>query len=56
MTDLLSIGILPVLLTLLAFRLGQLIQAKTKSPICNPILISAVLVGLGGYGSAESEK
>lgn len=44
MTDLLSIGILPVLLTLLAFRLGQFIQAKTKSPICNPILIAVVLV------------
>lgn len=44
MTDLLSIAILPVLLTLLAFRLGQFIQAKTKSPICNPILIAVILV------------
>ena len=44
MADLLSIGILPVILTLLAFRLGQFIQAKTKSPICNPILIAVVLV------------
>ena len=44
MADLLSIGILPVLLTLLAFRLGQFIQAKTKSPICNPILVAMVLV------------
>ena len=44
MADLLSIGILPVLLTLLAFRLGQFIQAKTKSPICNPILLAMVLV------------
>ena len=44
MADLLSIGILPVLLTLLAFRLGQLIQAKTKSPVCNPILLAMVLV------------
>ena len=44
MADLLSIGILPVLLTLLAFRLGQFIQAKTKSPVCNPILIAVILV------------
>ena len=44
MADLLSIGILPVLLTLLAFRLGQFIQAKTKSPISNPILIAVILV------------
>ena len=44
MADLLSIGILPVMLTLLAFRLGQFIQAKTKSPICNPILVAMVLV------------
>ena len=44
MTELLSIGILPVLLTLLAFRLGQILQAKTKSPICNPILIAVILV------------
>ena len=44
MTDLLSISILPVLLTLLAFRLGQFIQAKTKSPICNPILVAVILV------------
>ena len=44
MADLLSIGILPVILTLLAFRLGQFVQAKTKSPICNPILIAVILV------------
>ena len=44
MTELLSIGILPVLLTLLAFRLGQILQAKTKSPICNPILVAVILV------------
>jgi len=44
MTDLLSIGILPVLITLLAFRAGQFLQQKTKSPICNPILIAVILV------------
>ena len=44
MTDLLSIGILPVALTLSAFLLGQKIQKKLKSPILNPILVSVVLV------------
>ena len=44
MTDLLSIGILPVALTLTAFLLGQKIQKKLKSPILNPILVSVVIV------------
>lgn len=44
MTDLLSIGILPVALTLTAFLLGQQLQKKLKSPILNPILVSVVLV------------
>lgn len=44
MTEILSISILPVLLTLLAFRLGQFIQTKTRSPICNPILVAVILV------------
>jgi predicted murein hydrolase (TIGR00659 family) len=44
MTDLLSIGILPVALTLTAFLLGQRIQKKLKSPILNPILVSVVIV------------
>lgn len=44
MADLLSISILPVLLTLLAFRLGQILQQKTKSPVFNPILVAVILV------------
>ena len=44
MTELLSISILPVLLTLLAFRLGQILQRKTKSPVFNPILVAVILV------------
>ena len=52
MTDLRSISVLPVLLTLLAFRAGQFLQEKTKSPICNPILVAVILVllTLGGTG------
>ena len=44
MSDLLQIPLLPVLVTFLAFRVGQLIQAKLKSPLCNPILIAVILV------------
>lgn len=44
MTDLLSIPILPVVLTLTAFLLGQRLQQKLKSPLLNPILIAVVLV------------
>ena len=52
MTDLLSVSILPVLLTLVAFRAGQFVQQKAKSPICNPILVAVILVLLfmGGTG------
>ena len=44
MSDLLQISLLPLLLTFLAFRAGQLIQGRLKSPLCNPILIAVVLV------------
>ena len=44
MSDLLQIPLLPVLVTFLAFRVGQLIQSKLKSPLCNPILIAVILV------------
>ena len=44
MTELLQISLLPVLLTLLAFRVGQLVQGKLKSPLFNPILVAVVLV------------
>lgn len=38
-----SIDIFPVLLTLAAFRVGQLCQSRWKKPIFNPTLIAAVL-------------
>ena len=44
MTELLEIPLLPVLLTLLAFRAGQWIQSKLKSPLFNPILVAVILV------------
>lgn len=44
MTEFLQIGIFPLLLTLAAFRIGQLCQAKWKNPVLNPILIAAILV------------
>ena len=44
MNDLLAEGLAPLVLTLLAYELGVFLQKKTKSPICNPIAVSAVLV------------
>ena len=44
MRDLLSIGILPLVLTLAAFYAGQRLQQKFRSPLLNPILIAVVLV------------
>ena len=44
MAEFLEIGILPLILTLAAFRLGQLCQAKWKSPLLNPILVAAILL------------
>ncbi len=44
MSQLLSIGILPVVLTLFAYQIGALCQKKFKLPIFNPILIGVIVV------------
>lgn len=44
MNELLSIPILPLLLTLGAFEVGLLCQKKLKLPLFNPILIATILV------------
>ena len=44
MEQLRTIPVLPVVLTLFTFYIGTLCQKKTKLSLCNPILISAVLV------------
>lgn len=44
MARLFEIGIFPVVLTLAAFRLGQVIQRKWEKPFLNPTLIGAALV------------
>ena len=44
MTELLNLELSSVLLTLLAYQAGALLQKKTKSPVCNPILVGVVLV------------
>lgn len=46
MAEFFEIGIFPLLLTLAAFRIGQLCQRKWKHPLLNPTLIGAVLVVL----------
>ena len=44
MTDFLTIGILPVVMTLFAYQTGVLCQRKFKLPIFNPILVGAILM------------
>lgn len=44
MTELLSIRLLPVLLTLLGYQAGVRLQQKLKSPLVNPILVAVILV------------
>jgi len=44
MKELLSIGILPVVLTLFAYQIGLLCQKKFKLPLFNPILVGVIVV------------
>ena len=44
MTELLNIPILPLILTLAAFQVGRVLQARFRSPFLNPILIAVILV------------
>jgi putative effector of murein hydrolase len=44
MTDFFSIAIVPLLLTLAAYRAGLFLRQKTKTPMANPILIAVILV------------
>ena len=44
MDDFLRIGILPIVLTLAVFQIGQLCQRRWKKPIFNPTLIGMILV------------
>ena len=44
MSELLQIGVLPVVLTLFAYQMGVLCQKKCRLPIFNPILIAMILV------------
>lgn len=44
MTDFISIGILPVVMTLFAYQTGVLCQRKLRLPIFNPILVGAIVM------------
>lgn len=44
MSELLNLELTSVVLTLLAYQCGVWLQKKTKSPVCNPILVGVVLV------------
>ena len=41
-----ELSLFAIVLTVGAFQIGQWCQKKTKSPLCNPILIAAVLVSI----------
>ena len=60
MAELLSIGILPVVLTLFAYQMGVLCQKKFKLPIFNPILIGMIIVivtlKVTGLGTGEYQQ
>lgn len=56
MAELLSIGILPVALTLTAFYLGQRLQRRFKSPLLNPILIAVILMVAFLFATGVSVK
>ena len=44
MNELLNISILPLIVTLVAYQIGVICQKKTRSALCNPILIAVILV------------
>ena len=53
----LELSLLPLIATILTYQFGLFLQKKTKSPLCNPLLISIVLlIGLmvlTGYPNAN---
>lgn len=53
----LELSLLPLIATILAYQLGLYLQKKTKSALCNPLLISIVLIIglmlLTGYPNAD---
>ena len=54
MHDLFTEGLAPIVLTLLAYQAGVFLQKKIKSPICNPIAVSALLmIGLLALTGSE---
>lgn len=46
MDELLNLELTSVVVTLLAYQAGLLLQKKLRTPLCNPILIAAALVAL----------
>ena len=56
MNQLLSIGILPVVLTLFTYQIGVQCQKKFRLPIFNPILIAVVVVLLVLSGMGMERK
>lgn len=57
MNELLSIGILPLVLTLCAYRFAVWLQKKTRLTVLSPIVVGAILVllALWGIGMPQEE-
>lgn len=51
MNALFSVSIFSVVLTLAVYQFGTFLQKKLRSPLCNPILISVILIALFLKGS-----
>ena len=60
MRELLQIGLFPVVLTLITFRAAQWLQARLRSPLLNPILVSTVMIlcfmALTGYDNESYQS
>lgn len=55
-----EISIVPLVVTILAYQVGMLLQKKVKSPVCNPLLIAIILIIgvllLTGYPNADYQS
>ena len=55
-----EISVVPLVVTILAYQVGMLLQKKLKSPVCNPLLIAIILIIgillLTGYPNADYQS
>lgn len=56
MNEFLEIPVFSVFMTLAAFRIGVALQKKTKSPLCNPVLVAVVIILVFLFSTGMSLK